>query len=71
MATKNPGNGHFWMGNKTLKVPMALFAQNRARLVKALNEDSNIPSNAIVLLQGGGDQGRWYYFLECKNELYR
>lgn len=58
MATKNPGNGHFWMGNKTLKVPMALFAQNRARLVKALNEDSNIPSNAIVLLQGGGDQGR-------------
>ena len=37
---------------------MALFAQNRRRLVEALKKDPNLPANSIVLLQGGGDQGR-------------
>jgi len=58
MATANPSNGYFWMGNKTMKVPMALFAQNRKRLVEALRKEAGLPSNSIVLLQGGGDQGR-------------
>ena len=58
MATANPSNGYFWMGNKTMKVPMALFAQNRKRLVEALRKEVGLPSNSIVLLQGGGDQGR-------------
>ena len=58
MAVANPNNGYFWMGNNTLIVPMALFAQNRRRLVEALKKDPNLPANSIVLLQGGGDQGR-------------
>ena len=37
---------------------MALFAKNRSRLAAALKENSKTPENAIVLLQGGGDQGR-------------
>ena len=46
------------MGNKTLKVPLALFAQNRQRLVESLKDAKSSPANAVVLLQGGGDQGR-------------
>jgi len=57
MAEANPKNGIFWMGNDTLKVPMSLFAQNRSRLAEALRKNSKTPSNAIVLLQGGSDQG--------------
>lgn len=49
----NPNNGYFWMGNKTLKVPMALFAQNRRRLVEALKKEPSLPKNSIALLQGG------------------
>ena len=58
MATMNPSNGYFWMGNKTLKVPMALFGENRTRLATALKKSENLPKNSVVLLQGGGDQGR-------------
>lgn len=58
MAEMNPSNGYFWMGNKTLKVPMALFAKNRNRLSESLRNDSKTPANSIVLLQAGGDQGR-------------
>ena len=36
---------------------MALFAENRARLVKALKETPNLPEKAVVLLQAGGEQG--------------
>lgn len=57
-ANPNPANGYFWMGNKTFKVPMALFAQNRTRLAEALKKHPNLPENSLVLLQGGGDQGR-------------
>ena len=55
MATRNanPNNGVFWMGNKTLKVPMTLFAQNRRRLVEALKKDTGLLPNSVVLLQGG------------------
>jgi hypothetical protein len=55
-AVSNPSNGYYWMGNKTLKVPMALFAKNRSRLVEALKKNSKTPANSLVLLQGGSDQ---------------
>lgn len=45
------------MGQGTLEVPMALFAENRARLAKELRSKSNVPANSMVLLQGGSDQG--------------
>ena len=57
-ANPNPSNGFYWMGGKTHKVPMALFAENRNRLAKTLQEHPNLPENSLVLLQGGGDQGR-------------
>ncbi len=44
------------MGGETLKVPMALFAENRSRLAAALRANVNTPENSIVLLQGGRDQ---------------
>ncbi len=53
----NPRDGYFSMGEHTYRVPMALFAKNRQRLVEALKASSATPSNAVVLLQGGGDQG--------------
>lgn len=57
-ANPNPSNGYYWMGNKTHKVPMALFAKNRDRLAQALKQHQSLPENSVVLLQGGGDQGR-------------
>ena len=57
MLEVNPKDGFYSMGNKTLRVPMALFAKNRSRLVEALTESPNLPKHSIVLLQGGGDQG--------------
>ena len=57
-ANPNPSNGYYWMGNKTHKVPMALFAKNRDRLAQALKQHQTLPENSVVLLQGGGDQGR-------------
>ncbi len=55
MATPNPNNGYYWMGNNTMKVPMALFAKNRARMLEALRKNKKTPKNSIVLLQGGSD----------------
>lgn len=42
------------MGPHTHAVPMALFALNRKRLVKALKECKDLPENAVVLLQVRG-----------------
>ena len=53
MSEANPRDGYFSMGNNTLKVPMALFAKNRSRLVKELKAHPDLPKNSIVLLQGG------------------
>lgn len=57
MPEANPKDGYYFMGNKTLRVPMALFAENRRRLVTALKKDEGLAPNSIVILQGGGDQG--------------
>ena len=38
------------------KVPVSLFAENRQRLVAKLKSLQEVPENAVVLLQGGGDQ---------------
>ncbi|XP_023340154.1 xaa-Pro dipeptidase [Eurytemora carolleeae] len=57
MAEANPRNGFFSMGQKTLAVPMELFAENRRRLVASLNKNKKVSKGSVVLLQGGGDQG--------------
>ncbi len=51
----NPRDGFFSMGDGTHRVPMALFALNRRRLVDALREKGL--GGSVVLLQGGRDQG--------------
>ena len=38
MTEANPENGYYQMGSHTLKIPMALFAQNRRRLVDELKK---------------------------------
>jgi len=58
MAQANPSNGFFSMGGDTAHIPMELFSLNRKRLVQKLSENSNISKGSVVLLQGGGDQGR-------------
>ena len=52
----NPTSGYFSMGLNTLKVPMELFAKNRAKLCGALRE-AGAGAGVVVLLQGGGDMG--------------
>ena len=58
MAEANPSNGFFSMGLDTLKVPVELFSQNRKRICEKLKSLSNLPQGSVILLQGGGDQGR-------------
>jgi Aminopeptidase P, N-terminal domain. len=41
------------MGDHTLFVPNALFAENRRRLCQRLRENNNVPQNAFILLEGG------------------
>jgi len=44
------------MGLDTLKVPVSLFAENRARLCSKLKALDSLPPRSVILLQGGGDQ---------------
>jgi len=57
LLVKNPRDGYFTMGDHTCRVPMALFAENRKRLAATLRETPDLPENAMVLLQAGGEQG--------------
>lgn len=41
------------VGEKTLKVPLCLFAENRARLCDRLRGMKDLPKNSCVFLQGG------------------
>ncbi|XP_069822272.1 xaa-Pro dipeptidase [Dendropsophus ebraccatus] len=49
----------YWLGNETLKVPAALFALNRKRLCDRLRNNSDVPKDAIVVLQGGEETNRY------------
>jgi len=57
MAELNPSNGYFSMGLNTLKVPVQLFAENRKKISEQLKQTAGVPAGAVILLQGGGDQG--------------
>ncbi|XP_035868377.1 xaa-Pro dipeptidase isoform X2 [Phyllostomus discolor] len=49
----------FWLGNETLKVPLALFALNRQRLCERLRKNQAVQAGSIVLLQGGEETQRY------------
>lgn len=55
MATDKT-HGYFWMGNKTLKVPYALHAENRQRLLSRFTRSGDIPKHSFILLEGGKDE---------------
>lgn len=50
----------FWLGNETLKVPVALFALNRRRLCERLRQNKDVQKNSVVVLQGGEETQRYY-----------
>ncbi|XP_066570116.1 xaa-Pro dipeptidase [Amia ocellicauda] len=43
----------YWLGKDTLKVSMALFAENRRRLCERLRANTGVPKKSMVVLQGG------------------
>ncbi|NWQ66795.1 PEPD dipeptidase, partial [Neopipo cinnamomea] len=49
----------FWLGNETLRVPLALFALNRRRLCERLRQNKDVQKNSVVLLQGGEETQRY------------
>ncbi|XP_038610523.1 xaa-Pro dipeptidase [Tachyglossus aculeatus] len=53
------GGPSFWLGNETLKVPVALFALNRKRLCDRLRDNKAVQKNSFVLLQGGEETQRY------------
>ena len=55
----NPKDGYYSLGLNTYKVPMKLFLENRQRLAAALRKILPQPTNSVVLLQAGGEQGTY------------
>ncbi|XP_061029268.1 xaa-Pro dipeptidase isoform X2 [Eubalaena glacialis] len=49
----------FWLGNETLKVPLALFALNRRRLCERLRKNPAVQAGSFVVLQGGEETQRY------------
>ncbi|KAK2853522.1 hypothetical protein Q5P01_006183 [Channa striata] len=43
----------YWLGNDTLRVSAALFAENRERLCRALRAKDEVVPHSMVVLQGG------------------
>ena len=58
MRAANPSDGYYSMGLDTLKVPVQLFSENRKKICERLRSLPNLPQGSVILLQGGGDQGR-------------
>uniref|UniRef100_A0A5F9CQN2 Xaa-Pro dipeptidase n=1 Tax=Oryctolagus cuniculus TaxID=9986 RepID=A0A5F9CQN2_RABIT len=50
---------NFWLGNETLKVPLALFALNRRRLCERLRKNTAVQAGSVVVLQGGEETQRY------------
>jgi len=48
----------YQLGEKSLKVSMKLFANNRKNLVERLRKVKNLPKSAVVLLEGGKSEMR-------------
>uniref|UniRef100_A0A8D1ZBE8 Xaa-Pro dipeptidase n=2 Tax=Sus scrofa TaxID=9823 RepID=A0A8D1ZBE8_PIG len=49
----------FWLGNETLKVPLALFVLNRRRLCERLRKNPAVQAGSVVVLQGGEETQRY------------
>uniref|UniRef100_A0A1A7YQK5 Xaa-Pro dipeptidase n=1 Tax=Iconisemion striatum TaxID=60296 RepID=A0A1A7YQK5_9TELE len=49
----------FWLGNDTLRVSAALFAENRRRLCQGLKAKEDLVPKSVVVLQGGEQAQRY------------
>ncbi|KAI3377011.1 hypothetical protein L3Q82_000237 [Scortum barcoo] len=49
----------YWLGNDTLRVSAALFAENRRRLCKGLKAKDGVVPKSVVVLQGGEQKQRY------------
>ncbi|KAG7242585.1 hypothetical protein INR49_020298, partial [Caranx melampygus] len=49
----------FWLGNDTLRVSAALFAENRQRLCRGLKAKEGVVPKSVVVLQGGEQKQRY------------
>uniref|UniRef100_A0A672ZKV4 Xaa-Pro dipeptidase n=1 Tax=Sphaeramia orbicularis TaxID=375764 RepID=A0A672ZKV4_9TELE len=49
----------YWLGNDTLRVSAALFAENRRRLCEGLKAKDGVVSQSVVVLQGGEQKQRY------------
>lgn len=54
-----PLRGVYWLGNDTLRVSAALFAENRRRLCAGLKAKDGMIPQSVVVLQGGEQQQRY------------
>uniref|UniRef100_A0A3Q3JV90 Xaa-Pro dipeptidase n=1 Tax=Monopterus albus TaxID=43700 RepID=A0A3Q3JV90_MONAL len=53
------GGPVYWLGNDTLRVSAALFAENRRRLCKELKAKDGLVPQSVVVLQGGEQRQRY------------
>uniref|UniRef100_A0A8C2G0J8 Xaa-Pro dipeptidase n=1 Tax=Cyprinus carpio TaxID=7962 RepID=A0A8C2G0J8_CYPCA len=58
----------YWLGNDTLRVSAALFAENRERLCRGLKAEKDVPAGSVVVLQGGEQKQR---YCTDTDELFR
>uniref|UniRef100_A0A3B4XX49 Xaa-Pro dipeptidase n=1 Tax=Seriola lalandi dorsalis TaxID=1841481 RepID=A0A3B4XX49_SERLL len=49
----------YWLGNDTLRVSAALFAENRQRLCRGLKAKDGVVPKSVVVLQGGEQKQRY------------
>uniref|UniRef100_A0A672IHT8 Xaa-Pro dipeptidase n=1 Tax=Salarias fasciatus TaxID=181472 RepID=A0A672IHT8_SALFA len=49
----------YWLGNDTLRVSAALFAENRSRLCQGLKAKDGVVPKSVVVLQGGEQKQRY------------
>uniref|UniRef100_A0A7N6BYY9 Xaa-Pro dipeptidase n=1 Tax=Anabas testudineus TaxID=64144 RepID=A0A7N6BYY9_ANATE len=49
----------YWLGNDTLRVAAALFAENRGRLCRELKAKDGVVPQSVVVLQGGEQKQRY------------
>ncbi|XP_030649972.1 xaa-Pro dipeptidase-like [Chanos chanos] len=56
-----PASGEpvYWLGNDTLRVSAALFAENRRRLCQGLKAKCELVPKSVVVLQGGEQKQRY------------
>uniref|UniRef100_A0A3P8QDG3 Xaa-Pro dipeptidase n=1 Tax=Astatotilapia calliptera TaxID=8154 RepID=A0A3P8QDG3_ASTCA len=53
------GQPVYWLGNDTLRVSAALFAENRRRLCQGLKAKDGVVPKSVVVLQGGEQTQRY------------